>query len=60
MSGGGDYGDADSLRHAWEGARHELLVSSNAAVTGGDPLKQHETAIAVAKDLNVERLLYTS
>lgn len=56
----GDYEDAQSLRHAWEGARRVLLVSSNAAATGGDPLQQHETAISVAKELGVERLLYTS
>jgi len=56
----GDYDDAGSLRHAWEGAKRVLLVSSNAGAGGGDPLKQHETAIAVAKELGVERLLYTS
>ena len=56
----GDYNDTDSLRHAWEGARRVLLVSSNAAASGGDSVKQHETAIAAAKELNVERLLYTS
>lgn len=56
----GDYDDAKSLRHAWEGARRVLLVSSNAGASGGDPLKQHETAIAVARELNVERLFYTS
>ena len=56
----GDYDDAESLRHAWEGARRVLLVSSNAGANGGKPLKQHQTAISVAKDLRVERLLYTS
>ncbi len=56
----GDYNDAASLRHAWEGATRILLVSSNAAAFGGDPLEQHRTAIAVAKELGVERLLYTS
>ncbi|MGI2036195.1 NAD(P)H-binding protein [Rhizobium panacihumi] len=56
----GDYDDARSLRHAWEGARRILLVSSNAAATGGDPLKQHATAISVARDLGVERIFYTS
>ena len=30
----GDYEDAESLRHAWEGAERLLLVSSNAAATG--------------------------
>ena len=56
----GDYADADSLRHAWEGASRVLLVSSNARTSGGDPLKQHETAIAVAKELGAERVFYTS
>ncbi|AJY46237.1 NAD(P)H-binding protein [Martelella endophytica] len=56
----GDYDDADSLRFAWQGAERLLLVSSNAAATGGDPLKQHATAIAVARELRVERVLYTS
>lgn len=56
----GDYDNADSLRHAWEGAKRLLLVSSNAGASGGDTLMQHRTAITVAKELNVERLLYTS
>ncbi len=56
----GDYDDPHSLRYAWEGAKRILLVSSNAAANGGNPLKQHETAIAVATELGVERLLYTS
>ncbi|MFT4090109.1 MAG: NAD(P)H-binding protein [Asticcacaulis sp.] len=56
----GDYDDGDSLSHAWEGATRVLLVSSNIAAYGGDPLKQHETAIGVAKVLGIERLLYTS
>lgn len=56
----GTYDDADSLRHAWDGASRVLLVSSDAGAGGGDPLKQHETAIGVARALGVERLLYTS
>lgn len=56
----GDYEDAESLRHAWEGAERLLLVSSNAAATGGDTLGQHATALRVARDLKVERVLYTS
>lgn len=55
-----DYADAASLREAWEGARHLLLVSSNAAATGGDTLQQHATAIEVARSLDVQRLFYTS
>ena len=56
----GDYADAASLRHAWEGVQRLLLVSSNAAASGEDPLAQHATAIAVARDLGVERIFYTS
>ncbi len=56
----GDYGNPASLRHAWEGARRLLLVSSNAAATGKDPLEQHATAIRVAKEVGVERIFYTS
>ncbi|MDF2797264.1 MAG: family NAD(P)-dependent oxidoreductase [Devosia sp.] len=56
----GDYEDAASLRHAWEGADRLLLVSSNAAAIGGDPMMQHATAIAVARDLGVQRIFYTS
>lgn len=56
----GDYDDAASLRQAWEGAERVLLVSSNAAAGGGDPLAQHRAAIAVAREIGVGRLLYTS
>jgi len=56
----GDFEDAESLRHAWEGAERLLLISSNAAATGGDMLKQHATAIEVARDLGVDRIFYTS
>ncbi|MET3900329.1 NAD(P)H dehydrogenase (quinone) [Devosia sp. UYZn731] len=57
---GGDFEDAESLRHAWDGADRLLLVSSNAAATGGDTLKQHATAIEVAQRLKVGRVFYTS
>jgi len=56
----GDYDDRASLSHAWEGAKRLLLVSSNAGAIGGDPLAQHATAIAVAQELGVERIFYTS
>lgn len=56
----GDFDDAESLRHAFEGATRVLLVSSNARATGGDPLAQHRTAIAAAAAAGVGRLLYTS
>ena len=56
----GDYDDGASLRHAWEGAERILLVSSNAAASGGDPLAQHRVAIDVAREIGVGRLLYAS
>jgi len=56
----GDYSDPASLKHAWEGAKRVLLVSSNAAATGGNPLEQHANAIRVAQEIGVERVLYTS
>ena len=56
----GDFTDADSLRLSFEGAERLLLVSSNAAAKGGDPLAQHRTAIDVAKEAGVGRILYTS
>lgn len=56
----GDFADAASLKHAFEGASQVLLVSSNAASTGGDPIAQHRTAIDVAKSVGATRLLYTS
>lgn len=55
-----DYDNADSLRHAWQGARRLLLISSNAAASGGNPVEQHGTAIAIARELGVERVFYTS
>lgn len=56
----GDYDQPDSLRQAWEGAEQVLLVSSNAAASGGDPIAQHANAITVARDLGVQRIFYTS
>ncbi len=56
----GDFDNSASLRHAWEGADRLLVVSSNAAATGGDAVKQHATAIEVAQQLKVKRVFYTS
>ncbi|WP_299812020.1 NAD(P)H-binding protein [uncultured Roseibium sp.] len=56
----GNYTDLASLLASFEGAERILLVSSNAAATGGDPLAQHSVAIAAAKQVGAERLLYTS
>lgn len=55
-----DYDDPASLHHAWEGGESLLLVSSNAAATGGDPLKQHRAAIDAARNVGIGRILYTS
>lgn len=56
----GDYRDAESLRHAWGGAERLLLVSSNAAATGGNPLAEHAAAIRAAREVGVKRVFYTS
>lgn len=56
----GDFDDADSLAHAFEGATQVLMVSSNARASGGDPLAQHRNAIDTAKAVGVNRLVYTS
>lgn len=56
----GDFDNPDSLRHAFEGADQLLLVSSNAAATGGDPLAQHQAAIDVASEVGIGRIIYTS
>lgn len=56
----GDFTDRDSLTTAFEGATQVLIVSSNAAATGGDPLAQHRAAIDAAKSVGVRRIVYTS
>lgn len=56
----GDFAEPDSLPHAFEGATQVLLVSSNAAATGGDPLAQHKAAIGAAKAVGARRVVYTS
>ena len=56
----GDFSDAASLRHSFEGAAQVLIVSSNAAAAGGDPLAQHRTAIEAARAAGVGRVIYTS
>lgn len=55
-----DFNDATSLRAAFEGATQVLLVSSNGRSVGADPVAQHRTAIAVARDVGARRILYTS
>ena len=54
----GDYDDAASLAHAFEGAEQLLLVS--AAATGEPALRQHRTAIDAARAAGVRRVVYTS
>ncbi|WP_172292587.1 NAD(P)H-binding protein [Pseudoruegeria sp. HB172150] len=55
-----DYDDPESLRRAFDGAEQVLLVSSNAAARGGDPLAHHRTAIEAARAAKVRRIVYTS
>jgi len=54
----GDFGDAASLAHAFEGATQVLIVS--AATTGDDAVRQHRTAIDAATVAGARRILYTS
>lgn len=56
----GDFENADSLRHAFEGASQVLIVSSNARASGGDPLAQHRNAIEAAQAVGAGRIVYTS
>ena len=54
----GDYADAASLRQAFEGAAQVLIISSNSA--GDGAVRQHQTAIEVAREVGARRILYTS
>ncbi|WP_337913918.1 SDR family oxidoreductase [Cohnella zeiphila] len=54
----GDYTDPSSLLHAFEGASQVLIVSSN--VLGDEAVRQHRTAIDMAKEAGAGRILYTS
>ena len=56
----GDFAEPASLATALEGATQLLLVSSNAAATGGNPLAQHRAAIDAARAAGVRRIVYTS
>jgi len=54
----GDFAEASSLVHAFEGAARVLIVSSN---TGGEQaVGQHRNAIAAARTAGVPRVFYTS
>ncbi|WP_257446658.1 SDR family oxidoreductase [Archangium lipolyticum] len=56
----GDFTEPKSLAHAFEGASQVLIVSSNAAAHGGDPLAQHRSAIDAARSAGARRIVYTS
>jgi NAD(P)H dehydrogenase (quinone) len=56
----GDFAAPETLTAAFAGATQVLLVSSNAAAYGGDPLRQHQAAIDAARAAAVKRVLYTS
>lgn len=56
----GDFAEPASLAHAFEGATQVLVVSSNAAAYGGDPLAQHRAAIEASRAAGARRVVYTS
>jgi NAD(P)H dehydrogenase (quinone) len=54
----GDFDDPESLTHAFEGASQVLIVSSDSL--GKQAVRQHRTAIDIAKQVGARRILYTS
>jgi uncharacterized protein YbjT (DUF2867 family) len=56
----GDFSSPETLTSAFAGATQVLIVSSNAAAYGADPLAQHRAAIDAAKQAGAKRVLYTS
>ena len=54
----GDFANAASLAHAFEGASQVLIVSGSA--TGETAVRQHRAAIDMAKVAGARRILYTS
>ena len=56
----GEFDKPESLRHAFEGAAQILIVSSNAAAYGDDPLTQHRSAINASRAAGAARIVYTS
>ncbi|WP_248924195.1 SDR family oxidoreductase [Paenibacillus hamazuiensis] len=58
----GDFDDAESLHHAFEGATQVLIVSTGILGEAGIPhgIRQHQTAIDAAKKAGASRVLYTS
>ncbi|WP_138494393.1 SDR family oxidoreductase [Paenibacillus pinistramenti] len=55
----GNFDDSESLLHAFEQASQVLIVSSN-ALEGEEAVRQHQTAIDMAKKAGAGRVLYTS
>jgi NAD(P)H dehydrogenase (quinone) len=58
----GDFDDAESLHHAFDGASQVFVVSSGILGEAGIPhgIRQHQTAIDTAKKAGASRVLYTS
>ncbi|MDR8412364.1 NAD(P)H-binding protein [Nonomuraea sp. 3-1Str] len=54
----GDFAEPASLRDAWEGASHVLIVSANS--TGAEAVRLHRDAIDAAVAAGAKRILYTS
>ncbi|XXX76354.1 NAD(P)H-binding protein [Sorangium sp. So ce134] len=54
----GAFEDAASLRHAFEGASHVLIVSVDSA--GEAAVRQHEAALEAARAAGARRVVYTS
>jgi NAD(P)H dehydrogenase (quinone) len=54
----GDFEDATSLAHAFEGVADILIIS--AAAVGEVALRRHRTAIEAAKSAGARRIVYTS
>lgn len=54
----GDFGDPESLHHAFEGASQVLIISSNSA--GEAAVQYHRNAIEAAKAAGAQRIIYTS
>lgn len=54
----GDFGDAEGLAHAFEGASRVLIVSVDS--TGEAGVRRHRAAIEAARAAGAERIFYTS
>ena len=54
----GDFGEPESLAHAFEGASRVLIVSVDRL--GEEAVRMHRAAIAAAKAAGARRILYTS